>query len=511
MTRRSVAWLLAILVALAGCQPAPSAAPSTAPSGAAPSGVAASGGASAAPSVGAPLDLGAGLRDGLDIDRILADLQRLEADARAADGTRSAGGAGEQAAIDYVSGELRSLGWDVELGPVSVPYFQQASPSRLAIVGGRAFDDIEDFKAMLLSGSGDATGPIHSLGFDPDAQPGDRSGSGCSPEDWNTVPAGSVVLVQPGSCFRRDVIANAQEAGVVAIVTSYPEWQRGQVRRPTLVSPNVTIPILGTTHEVGVALAKAAEDGGAARVSVDAPIEMRTSNNVIAESPWGDPEHVVMLGGHLDGTIDGPGINDNGSGTMTVLEIARRLDAVVDAAGGPPAGAWKVRVAFFTGEEIGFLGSGAYTRALPSTHASAIQAYLNFDMLGSGNGVRAIYDGAGTARPSASVVIAGLFEAAFDSAGLTSETIELGGASDHAPFDSIGIPTGGLFSGASERKSVAQAELFGGQAGMPNDPCYHLGCDTFENLDPVLLEQMARAAAWVVGTLATGETQLGGS
>ena len=32
-----------------------------------------------------------------------------------------------------------------------------------------------------------------------------------------------------------------------------------------------------------------------------------------------------MLGGHLDSVIDGPGINDNGSGTMTILEIAREL------------------------------------------------------------------------------------------------------------------------------------------------------------------------------------------
>ena len=94
-----------------------------------------------------------------------------------------------------------------------------------------------------------------------------------------------------------------------------------------------------------------------------------------------------MLGGHLDSVIDGPGINDNGSGTMTILEIAREL-AKLRPEGAP----WKVRVAFWTGEEIGLLGSFGYVEASTAEDAATIEAYLNFDMLGSPNGVREIYD-----------------------------------------------------------------------------------------------------------------------
>lgn len=75
-------------------------------------------------------------------------------------------------------------------------------------------------------------------------------------------------------------------------------------------------------------------------------------------------------------------------------------------------------------------------------------------------------------------------------------------------LEQAGIPIGGLFSGANELKTAEQASLFGGTADSPADACYHLACDTTANVDPVLLEQLARAAAWVTGALASGEVSL---
>ena len=93
-------------------------------------------------------------------------------------------------------------------------------------------------------------------------------------------------------------------------------------------------------------------------------------------------------------------------------------------------------------------------------------------------------------------------------AGLASEIVDIGGASDHLPFDQREVVVGGLFSGASEVKTDEEAGLFGGTAGAPTDPCYHLACDTAANVDREVLEQLAKAAAWTFGRLVSGEVAL---
>jgi hypothetical protein len=100
------------------------------------------------------------------------------------------------------------------------------------------------------------------------------------------------------------------------------------------------------------------------------------------------------------------------------------------------------------------------------------------------------------------------FGQAFDADGLTRETVDIGGSSDDYRFDGLGIAVGGIFAGASQRKTDAQAATFGGSADTPYDACYHLACDTVDNVDAVLLAQMARAAARVVGDLAGGGVEL---
>jgi Zn-dependent M28 family amino/carboxypeptidase len=76
------------------------------------------------------------------------------------------------------------------------------------------------------------------------------------------------------------------------------------------------------------------------------------------------------------------------------------------------------------------------------------------------------------------------------------------GRSDYGPFIAAGIPAGGLFTGAEGLKTPEQAALFGGTAGEPFDPCYHLGCDNFFNNSNRALDQNSDAAAHVLITLA---------
>jgi Zn-dependent M28 family amino/carboxypeptidase len=468
----------------------------------------------ASPAAGAAQ--GDALSAAIDAADILADLARLQGFADEHGGARQAGSDAEAATAAFVADELRGSGLDVTLQPVDVPYFTQAAPSILEPAGGAggvggAFEDLRDFKAMLFSASGDVTAQLYPLGFDPLAQPGAASGLGCAPADWAQVPAGMIVLVQPAQCRRHDVVVQAQAAGAVAIITAYPGWSRDAVLRPTLINPDdIQIPALGATHATGVALAAAAATGVAVHVKVTTTVETRSSVNVIAETPGGDPAHVLMLGGHLDSVMDGPGINDNGSGTMAILEIAREA-AVAMTGPGPGAAPWKVRVAFWTGEELGLWGSSAYVQGLDAAALGSIEAYLNFDMVGSPNGVRLVYDASEGPRPAEAATLTGLFGQAFERAGVLWQSAALGGSSDHFAFEQAGIAVGGLFSGANEVKSASQADLFGGTAEAPNDPCYHLACDSVDNVDPVLLEQMARAAAWVVGALASGEVTLAAS
>ena len=511
-----VAALLAACLLAMACQPAPTAAPPTLvppPSDSAAPTLA----ATQAPrsSAAAPIPFADALRDTLDVDGIRADLDQLQSITMAHGGTRPAGSDAHAAAADFVADSLRAAGYAVELQDVELPVFRQTGPSTLAITGpaGRAFDDLHDFKAMLFAPSGEVTAPLFALGFNPGAQPGDTGGLGCSPEDWRDVPAGAIVLVQPANCRRHDVVVQAQQVGAVGIVTAYPSWSRDAVLRPTLIEPaDIRIPAIGVTRDVGLALSAAAASGASVHISVHASNEMGTSVNVIGETPWGDASHVVMLGGHLDSVVDGPGMNDDGSGTMTVLGIAKALASITGMAGttapAAPGPAWKVRVAFWTGEEIGLWGSRAYVSSLGST--GSIAAYLNLDMIGSPNGVREVYDGASGSRPTEGVVIAGLFSRALDDAGLSWQSVPLGGSSDHFWFDQASIPTGGLFSGANELKSEAQAQLFGGEANAAEDPCYHLACDTADRIDPKLLGDLAGTAAWTVGALASGQVQLSG-
>jgi Zn-dependent M28 family amino/carboxypeptidase len=73
-------------------------------------------------------------------------------------------------------------------------------------------------------------------------------------------------------------------------------------------------------------------------------------------------------------------------------------------------------------------------------------------------------------------------------------------------FAEVGIPVGGLFSGADAIKTESEAERFGGRAGSAHDPCYHLACDDLGNIDRTILSQMAEAVAGVVGRLLSGQS-----
>jgi aminopeptidase S len=212
--------------------------------------------------------------------------------------------------------------------------------------------------------------------------------------------------------------------------------------------------------------------------------------NLTAEIVGQDPSKVVMVGAHLDSVEAGPGINDNGSGSAAVLETALALKKAL------PNPAVTIRFAWWSGEEQGLLGSQDYVDNLSSGQLSAIQGYLNLDMIGSPNAGYFVYDDDPT--------IESRYQDYFASIDVPTEIETEGdGRSDHAPFKDAGVPVGGLFSGADYIKTAAQAQSWGGAAGKAFDACYHRGCDTTKNLDLTSLDRMTDATAAVLHGLAT--------
>lgn len=206
-----------------------------------------------------------------------------------------------------------------------------------------------------------------------------------------------------------------------------------------------------------------------------------TGYNLIADWPGGDPNNILFLGGHLDSVTAGPGINDNGSGSATILEIALQVAAL------RPQTQRHLRFGWWGAEELGLVGSSRYVSSLPSAEISRIGAYLNFDMTGSPNFGLFVYNNNSTIRQT--------FQNYFTQIGRQTELINVGGRSDHAAFAQRGVAVGGLFSGAEVIKTSAQAAKWGGQAGVAFDRCYHRSCDTASNINATGLDLMADAAA----------------
>jgi Zn-dependent M28 family amino/carboxypeptidase len=101
-------------------------------------------------------------------------------------------------------------------------------------------------------------------------------------------------------------------------------------------------------------------------------------------------------------------------------------------------------------------------------------------------------------------VVESVFNDYFASQSLPTEPTEFDGRSDYDAFQSVGIPAGGLFTGAEGIKTAAQAAIYGGTAGIAYDPCYHQACDTINNLSNTALDQMSDATAH--GTLMFAQT-----
>jgi hypothetical protein len=407
-------------------------------------------------------------------------------------GNRLAGTRGYAQSAAYVAAQLRRAGYRPRLHSFSFLLSRETRPPALQRVapGNETYRRERDFLTMQYSGSGTLTAPAVAVDFA-------SAASGCSRSDFPVFRGPVIVVVRRGSCFLAQKAQNAAAAGAgaVLIANSGGPGREGPFAA-TLIRPGIGIPVLTVSNSLGAQVARST-GAETIRIRVSVAVETRQARaaNVVADLAGRSSRRVVLLGAHLDSVANGPGINDNGSGSALVLELARQARRLRVR---PALG---LRFAWWSAEELGLHGSTAYVRSRSPAELARIAAVLNFDMVGSRNFVRFVYDGG--RGPRGSQRIEDAFRAYFSARRLPVEEISIAGASDHAPFSSAGLAVGGLFTGADGTKTASQERSFGGRSRRAYDACYHRACDTIANVNLRVAAQMADAAAIVALRLAS--------
>jgi Zn-dependent M28 family amino/carboxypeptidase len=436
-------------------------------------------------------DFAATLQKRVTADAMMAHLKKLQEIADANNGNRALGTSGYDASVDYVANMLRDKGFDVQ-----TPEFEVHLP-------------FADDPTVTVNGDKVAAKPLEfTRGTPPQGVSGPlvparvEDTPGCTASDYDGLPvAGAVVVVDRGKCQFGVKQAMAAERGAVALIVANNE--DGDEMGGTLgEKTDVKIPVISVTKATGERLRA---QPGPTTIKLNAGVRNERTRNVIAQTKTGSTANVVLVGAHLDSVPDGPGINDNGSGVAAVLETALQL-------GSSPQVANAVRFGFWGAEELGLLGSNNYIQSLNLDALKDIALYLNFDMLGSPNPGYFTYDGDQSTKPNdnegvprvpeGSASIERTLVAYLNGAGKPPEDTTFNGRSDYDGFTQSGVPAGGIYSGAEEKKSVAQAERWGGQANEAFDPNYHKATDTLDRIDRTALEINGGGAAYAVGLYA---------
>ena len=485
------------------------------------------------------------LRKGVTTGGILEHMRTFQRLANANDGNRAATTSGYEASLDYVERQLTNAGYDITRHEFPFASWEQVGAALLQREGQSAYvegppEGGGDYVIAQFSGSGSVTAPLvttNDIVLDPVGEPGSGT-SGCEEADWGGQDlTGKIALVERGTCPFVDKINLAKQLGAAAVLIfndGYPDRTDAfQIGAP----PFIGIPVAMASFAVGSELYNALQGGPVnLTFNVTTTTEEVPQHNLIADSTQGDPERTIVVGAHLDSVEEGPGINDNGSGTSALVEMAEEIAKLK----GKPRN--RIRFAFWGAEEAGLIGSTAYVADLiESGEIDDIEANLNFDMLGSPNFVRFVYDGdnstgEGDVGPPGSAEIEQVFLRYFASQGLPVDPTAFNGRSDYGPFiaPEALVPAGGLFSGAEGEKTEEQAAVYGGAAGSWYDPCYHQACDSLTTMlgippfgdaqgletaedaelmranGPIGLGQLADAAAHATWTLARSKSPLVG-
>ena len=270
-----------------------------------------------------------------EVDRVLVHIRMLAGTI----GIRAAGTDGERAAAKYIAGVLDAAGYATAVEPFT--FTTRFDDSRVDVDGA-------SIDGTLLEGSakGSVSGAVVAAGTG-------------RPEEVAAVNVrGRVALIRRGDIPFAAKAANARADGAIAVVIAN---DRAGPFGGTLGAATVDIPVVGVEGSAWeVLLAQARRP-----VTVRGETGTRSTNSQNVVGRRGECR--AYIGGHYDSVPEGPGANDNASGTATMLELARAR---------PTDG---LCVIAFGAEELGLHGSQAYVKQ----HAMAGTKFvLNFDMTG---------------------------------------------------------------------------------------------------------------------------------
>jgi aminopeptidase Y len=297
---------------------------------------------------------------------------------------------------------------------------------------------------------------------------------GCDSSDYPSDTKGGIAFIERGVCSFGTKSAAAGKAGAIAAVIYNNEEGR---LSGTLGEPSDNhVATFGLAKQDAEPYIKDLEGGKVINSSayIDSIVSKAPTTNIIAQTRGGDQDNCVMLGGHSDSVAEGPGINDDGTGSLTLLEIATHLvNYEVNNC---------VRFAWWAGEEEGLLGSNYYVSQLSEDENLKIRLFMDYDMLASPNFAYQVYNATNAVNPVGSEELRDLYTTYYEAHGQNYTFIPFDGRSDYDAFIKHGIPGGGIATGAEGVKTMEEAAMFGGTPGQWYDPCYHQICDTVDNL-----------------------------
>ncbi|KAK6581644.1 hypothetical protein PZA11_005341 [Diplocarpon coronariae] len=421
------------------------------------------------------------LRETIQVTTLLAKLEGLqEMTVETNSGSRFIGSTGHAFTLDYIYDKLYRTGYyDITIQDFLVTY-EEAFLS--------ANGDEYLAAPFFYSPLGSTTAPLIAV-----------ANQGCQEADYPPEVKNKIVIITRGVCAYDRKSTLAKQAGAAGAII-YNIFDGDVVLEAQFNAAGNYVPTVGVSWETGQALLKSLGT---------ANLEISTKNvptkNIIAETRAGDHNNVLMLGAHTDSVRSGPGINDNGSGVIGLLEVALRLSKfrVQNA----------VRFGFWSAGQLGMLGSTRYVNKLSQPESRKIRLYLDFDTIASPNYVYEVLDGSGLTfgRRGApgSAEVQTLWQDYFKGIKIKTKSVHIGSFGDNLPFFSAGIPIGGLSSGADEIKSHKEFKDHGGRAGEFYDPNHKTSQDRIENINKDVFLQITRAIAHAVATYARTFESLG--
>jgi len=436
----------------------------------------------------------------------LAHFQKISDEHKGSDGhgNRDTGTAGYKASVDYVAKLVRRAGYHVTIQQYQYNASEVIGVPRLG-TQDQTYALTRDWLVAHLSGGGNLTASVQAAG---------GSGNGCSTRDFAGFIPGHIALLERGTCIHDSQVMNAQKAGAAAVILyNTREKSNGNAFYVRLIR-RTSIPVVSVSYTVGSELLQRSTAASPPTVHLDIRTQRRSGvdYNLIAESPFGDPNHTVVVDAHLD-SIFGAGMLDNASGSTTILQIALNMAKTSTRN--------RLRYIWFGGEEIGLFGSTYYTTHLTNAERKRIAFDIDMDVTATTNLDIWIADHAFAVNVDQfpknvvpqSKIGNQFFKNFFNSVGVVSQSASFGNSgTDSNSFALIGIPDSGILTRQDCCKEQAEVDIWGGFLGNyeGNIPGSDGGCvdypsrwcDNLSNNDPFVLGLASKASAYVTLKLA---------